>query len=143
MITERNNMKQANPKDTRLKTLNDKINKLIQEHKSSIWKEKIDQNWDHKQNSKILCNTIHNLSNKKPKQEPNRTIVFNNKTHITNEQIATAFNKQFINSTEHTTNKNNRHINKNTQITIHTHINHNCTSYTSNKIRKKQQLYRP
>ena len=122
MITERDSIRQANPKDTRLKNLNDEIDKSIQAHKSSIWKEKMDQNWDHKQNSKILWGTIHNLSNKKPKQETNRTITFNNKTHITSKQIATAFNKQFINSTKHATNKNNRIIDKNTHNLQSTYI---------------------
>src|SRR5271165_3817224 len=122
MITERDSIRKANPKDTRLKNLNDEIDKSIQAHKSSIWKEKMDQNWDHKQNSKILWGTIHNLSNKKPKQETNRTITFNNKTHITSKQIATAFNKQFINSTKHATNKNNRIIDKNTHNLQSTYI---------------------
>ena len=36
------------------------------------------------------------------------------KKHIINKQIATAFNKQFINSTKYTTNKPNRIIDRNT-----------------------------
>lgn len=72
-------MRQSNPHNPNLKSINDEIDKLIQEHKSDIWKEKLDQHWDHKQNSKILWDTIHSLSNKKPTQEPNRTINFDKK----------------------------------------------------------------
>jgi hypothetical protein len=114
-ISERNTIRQTNPHDTRLKPLNDEIDKLIQDHKTNIWNEKLEGNWDHKQNTKILWNTINNLSNKKSKQEPNRTIKFDNKICVSTEQIATAFNKQFVNSTKYSTNKTNRIIDRNTQ----------------------------
>ena len=121
-ISERNKMRQSNPHNPNLKSINDEIDKLIQEHKSDIWKEKLDQHWDHKQNSKILWDTIHSLSNKKPTQEPNRTINFDKKNCITKKQIASAFNKQFINSTKYSTDKNNRIIDRNTQKLQSTHI---------------------
>ena len=43
------------------------INKEITAYKTNLWKEKLDKNWDHKQNTHILWNTISSLENKNPK----------------------------------------------------------------------------
>ena len=114
-ITERNKIRKENSKDSQLPELNKNINKLIQTNKTQLWKNKLEQSWDHKQNTHTLWNTISNMANKKPKQQLNRTITFNNKTSITPKEIATNFNKQFTNSTVYSTNKENRKINKTTQ----------------------------
>ena len=86
-ITNRNQIQLANPHDKELPTLNQETDKLIETHKSNLWKEKLNQNFDHKQNTHILWNTIQNLSNKKPKKDFNRTIKFGNKTQIISKQI--------------------------------------------------------
>ena len=31
-----------------------------------MWKEKVDQNWDHENKTDIFWNTLHQLQNKKP-----------------------------------------------------------------------------
>ena len=121
-ITHRNLVRQTDAKDKNLPTLNQEIDKLIETHKSDLWKEKLNDNWDHKQNTHKLWNTINQLSNKKPKQSLNRTITFGNKNHISSKQIATAFNKQFTNPTKYTTNKNNRIIDRHTKQLKSTYI---------------------
>ena len=70
------------------------------------------ETWDHKVNTHILWNTLSNLANKKPPQQPNRSISFNNKTYSTSKDISTQFNKQFTNATKHTTDKQNRIIDR-------------------------------
>jgi len=48
LIEERNTLRKTDRKNSHIKTLNDDINKQISDHKSQIWKNKIEQNWDHK-----------------------------------------------------------------------------------------------
>ena len=121
-ITDRNTIRQANPRDKNLTALNQERDKLFETHKSNLWKEKLNENWDHKQNTHILWNTVQNLSNEKPKQDPNHTISFGNKNSITPRQIATAFNKQFTNRTKYTTKKENRKTDRSTKKLKSTHI---------------------
>src|SRR5207253_4306715 len=78
-INARNNMRKSNPKDPNIAILNKEINILISTHKTNIWKDKLNENWDHKTNSHKLWNLMSNLNNKKPSQQENRTISFNNK----------------------------------------------------------------
>jgi hypothetical protein len=112
LIAHRDNTRKQNPTDNTLTALNNNIDSAIQKHKAALWQEKISGNWDHKTNTHILWQTIHNLQNKKPTHPKNTTINFNNKTVINNSNIATAFNKQFTNTVTHTTNKNNRLIDR-------------------------------
>ncbi|MGK2940486.1 MAG: reverse transcriptase domain-containing protein [Immundisolibacter sp.] len=121
-INIRDDLRKQNPKDSNIKTLNEEISQLICTHKSNIWRQKLDENWDHKQNTHILWKTIDNLANKKTSAQPNRAITFNNKIHTTPKQIAKAFNKQFINVTKHTTKPQNRKIDKKTKSLKHDHI---------------------
>ena len=113
LIHERNQIRKINSKDLRIKDLNDNINKQIQQHKAKLYENKLKQNWDHKTNSYIFWNTIHDLQNKSNKQEINRSITFNNKEKTTAEGKVEEFNKQFINVKKHSTNKINRKITKN------------------------------
>ena len=108
--------------NTNLSDMNKEISSLIQKHKQDIWQQKLDGNWDHRQNTHILWNTINTLSNKQPVQQPNRTITFGNKLKTTAKQIATSFNKQFINNTTHKTDKNNRKIDRRTSKLQSEHI---------------------
>src|SRR6478735_356151 len=78
-IDERNKLRKENSKDPKIKDLNLEINKMIQDNKAKIWKEKLDQNWDHKTNTHKLWNTISQLKNKKTKKDSNRNIIFKNK----------------------------------------------------------------
>ena len=114
-IKIRDDLRKQNPKDPNIKTLNEEIAQLVCTHKSNIWKQKLEENWDHKQNTHVLWKTINNLANKKTVAQPNRTITFNNTTYTTPKQIAKAFNKQFVNVTKHTTKPNNRMIDKKTK----------------------------
>jgi hypothetical protein len=107
-IKHRDQIRKQDPHAVDLPALNNEITKLIQQHKTNLWKEKLDKHWDHKQNTHILWKTIHSLQNKKPQQSQNQTINFNNKTATTAKQTATLFNKQFVNVTKHSTNKTNR-----------------------------------
>jgi len=108
LIHERDNMRKQNSNDPKIGDLNDKINKEIRQYNSNIWKEKLDENWDHKRNTHIYWNTLAQLQNKKIKQEPNRSIYFNNKEKITPTEKSNAFIKQFVKVDNYSTNKQNR-----------------------------------
>jgi hypothetical protein len=114
-IAQRDLIRIADPTDHRLTLLNEEINGSIREHKTNIWKEHLDDQWDHKTNTHVLWNTIAGLSNKKPTQEPNSTIKFGNKIAKTPLEKAHAFNNQFINSVVHKTCNSNRKIDKTTK----------------------------
>src|SRR6476619_5353895 len=64
---------------TNLKQLNDDITKCISDHKTNQWKDKLEQNWDHKQNTHTYSNTLNRLNNKKLPEQTNKNIYFNNK----------------------------------------------------------------
>src|SRR2546426_2843059 len=105
-------MRKSNPKDPNIAILNKEINILISTHKTNIWKEKLNENWDQKTNTYKLWNLMSNLNNKKPSQQANRTISFNNKPKTTAKDIATAFNQQFTSITKHETKKEYRKIDR-------------------------------
>ena len=90
--------------------LNKEISTLISTNKTDIWKEHIEQPWDHRRNTSTYWNTIHGLAHKRPPQQDNNSITFKNSTHINPKDIASAFNKQFINTFPHKTNTTNRKI---------------------------------
>ena len=80
-MTDRNTIRLANPQDKNLTTLNKEIDKLIETHKSNLWKEKLDENWDHKQIThygtlfKIcLTKTINKILTKQKKTEQNKIL---------------------------------------------------------------------
>src|SRR6478736_5495787 len=75
-------------------------------------KDKLEQNWDHKQNTHTYWNTLNRLNNKKSPEQTNKNIYFNNKPARTPIQKATAFNKQFVNTVKHATKRTNRKVNK-------------------------------
>ena len=111
-INTRNNIRKHNPLDPNLAQLNNEITSDIQHHKTALWKSHLDGNWDHRENTHTLWKTLKNLSNKKMHTNKNHTISFNNKPSVTSTQIANSFNKQFINTVPHTSNKTNRKIDK-------------------------------
>jgi hypothetical protein len=111
-IKTRNRIRTANPHDERLHRLNQEIDRDIQQYKTNLWKDHLDKAWDHRQNTHVLWKTIAGLSNKRPQQPYNRTITFNDKLAITDKDKAKLFNKQFINSTIHKTNRINRQTDK-------------------------------
>ena len=102
MIKQRNRTRQQNPKDPLIAQQNTNIDKEIQNHKQTLWKQHITDNWYHKTNTHTLWKTINGLAHKKPPQTPNITITFNNKTAITDKQNTEHFNKQFTNHIKHT-----------------------------------------
>ena len=53
-ITQRNNIRKANTCDPALKLLNEEITSDIQKHKQNIWKEHLDDHWDHRHNTHTL-----------------------------------------------------------------------------------------
>jgi len=77
MIKQRNILRNSNPSDSNIKTLNDNITKLISEHKAEIWKTKLDQIGTHNKNSHTLWRTINKFKNKNPQVTPNINIKFN------------------------------------------------------------------
>ena len=63
-ITQRNNIRRANPCDQALKLLNEVITSDIQ--KQNLWKEHLDAHWDYRHNTHNLWKTIHCVSNSPP-----------------------------------------------------------------------------
>ena len=53
-ITQRDNIRRANPCDPALKPLNLEITSDISLHKQNLWKEHINTNWDHRHNIHIV-----------------------------------------------------------------------------------------
>src|SRR6476469_4840863 len=115
LIKTRNNLCRTKPTDPNLKQLNDDITKRISDHKTNLWKDKLEQNWDHKQNIHTYWNTLNRLNNKKSPEQPNKNMYFNNKPARTPIQKATAFNKQFANTVKHATKRTNRKVTKQTK----------------------------
>jgi hypothetical protein len=111
-IKTRNRIRTTDPHDERLHRLNLEIDRDIENYKTDIWKEHLEGAWDHRQNTNTLWKTILGLSNKRPPPQHNRTINFQNKTAVTNQDKATAFNNQFIHTTTHKTNATCRQLNR-------------------------------
>ena len=104
--------------DPLIPQLNNEITKQIVKHRDEQWKEKLDQIGDHKKNSHTLWNTINYLRGKKPPSQSNAIIAFGDKSAVTPQQKATAFNKQFVNTVKHVTKNSNRKIDKHTKSLV-------------------------
>ena len=91
-------------------SLNKEISTLISTNKTEIWREHIEKPGDHRRNTSTYWNTIHGLAHNRPPQQDNNPITFKDNTHINPKDIASAFNKQFINTIPHKTNTTNRKI---------------------------------
>ena len=111
-ITQRDNIRRANPCDLALKPLNLEITSDISLHKQNLWKEHLIANWDHRHNTHTLWKTIHGLSNRATPTPQNCTITFNKKIATSPKNIANCFNKQFTNTAKHNTHKTNRSIDR-------------------------------
>ena len=110
-ITQRDNIRRANPCDSTLKPLNLEITSDISLHKQNLWKEHLNANWDHRHNTHTLWKTIHGLSNRAAPTPQNCTITFN-KIATSPKNIVNCFNKQFTNTVKHSTHKTNRSIDR-------------------------------
>src|SRR6478609_7968593 len=64
-IKTKHNLSRTKPTDPNLEQLNDDITKRISDHKINLWKDKLEQNWDHKLNTHTCWNTLNRLNNKK------------------------------------------------------------------------------
>ena len=98
-INERNKLRKKDSKNPNFNEMNKEINKLIQTHRSNLWKEKLNENWNHKINTKKFWQILNNLSNKKPTQQTNRIITFKNsvkKSKIKKYQKALTINSQTL-----------------------------------------------
>ena len=111
-ITQRDNIRRANPCDPALKPLNLEITSDISLHKQNLWKEHHNANWDHRHNTHTLWKTIHGLSNRAAPTPQNCTITFNKKIATSPKNIVNCFNKQFTNTVKHSTHKTNRSIDR-------------------------------
>ena len=103
-ITQRDNIRRANPCDPALKPLNLEITSDISLHKQNLWKVHLNANWDHRHNTHTLWKTIHGLCNRAAPTPQNCTITFNKKIATSPKNIVNCFNKQFTN-TKHGTHK--------------------------------------
>ena len=103
-IRHRNWTSKNTPQHPSIPELNKEISTLISTNKTEIWREHIEKRWDHRRNTSTYWNTIHGLAHKRPPQQDNNSITFKDNTHINPKDIASAFNKQFINTIPHKTN---------------------------------------
>ena len=115
------------------------ISTLINTNKTDIWREHIEKLWDHRRNTSIYWNTIHGLAQKRPTQQDNNSITFKDNTHMNHKDIASAFNKQFINTIPRKTNTTNRKITRKI-LKLHPTY-HNRSSPSRNQQQQEQQLY--
>jgi hypothetical protein len=114
LIKNRDKLQKQNRTDPQLQDINKTISNKIIEFKQNLWRNKLNENWDHKTNSHILWKTLSNMSDKKTKIQPNRTITFNNKIKSTSKSIASSFIQQFTNITNYRSSKSNRLIDRTT-----------------------------
>ena len=95
-IKQRNEMRANDPQNPEITNLNVQIKQEIRSHKTNIWKEKTSSDaWSKSNNQQIYWITMKTLQGKQVTTETNRTIDFQNKTAITDQQIANGFNKQY------------------------------------------------
>ena len=133
-IAHRNLTSKNTPHDPSIPELNKEISTIINTNKTEIWREHIEKPWDHRRNKSTYWNTIHGLAHKRQPQQDN--------TQMNPKDIASAFNKQFINTIPHKTNTTNRKSLGSTQSTANTDKHHNCASPNSNQKQQEQQLNR-
>ena len=147
-ITHRNLTSKNKPQDPSIPELNKEISTLISTNKTDIWKEHIEKPWDHRRNTSTYWNTIHGPAHKRPPQQDNNYITLKNNTHINPKDIASAFNKQLINTIPHKTNTTNRKITRKVlrlqptqiNITTDTKLHSTTTRYLSPNITKTSTL---
>ena len=96
LIQERDLLRQANPTDPRLHQLNHNISTNINTNIQQAWKDTMNS-CSTSQNSRKYWKIFNNLSGKRPHQDPNQPISFNNQIHTKPQSIATHFCKQFTN----------------------------------------------
>ena len=138
-ITQRDNIRRANPCDPALKPLNLEITSDISLHKQNLWKEHLNANWDHRHNTHTLWKTIHGLSNRAAPTPQNCTITFNKKIATSPKNIVNCFNKQFTNTVKHSTHKTNRSIDR----AVHKLPKHTITLTTTHGTGKLLQTSTP
>ena len=107
-IAHRNLTSKNTPQDPNISELNKDNSTLTNTNKTDIWSEHIEKPWHYRQNTSTYWNTIHGLAHKRPTQLDNNSITLKDKTHINPKNIASAFNKQFVNTIPHKTNTTNR-----------------------------------
>ena len=71
-ITQRDNIRRANPCDPALKPLNLEITSDISLHKQNLWKEHLNANWDHRHNTHTLNGRLFMVSPIEP-HPPHKT----------------------------------------------------------------------
>ena len=104
-IDIRDQMRTDDATDPRLDELNNEITTDIGNHKALLWRNHIEDDWDHRTNQHVLWKTMNGLSNKKESARNNTTVSFRHKIATTATEKATMFNKQFTNCTPHRTNR--------------------------------------
>ena len=115
LIKDRDRLQKQDRTNPQLQDINKTISNKICEFKQDLWKKKLNENWDHKTNSHILWRTLNNMSDKKTKIHPNRTITFNDNIKSTSKSIASSFIQQFTNITKYRSSKSNRIVDRTTK----------------------------
>ena len=109
LIQERDELRQADPTDPRLPGLNHTINTNINTNKQKAWRDTMNS-CSISQNSRKYWKVFNNLSGKRPHQDPNQPITFNNQTHTKPQTIATQFCNQFTRPIPHYPNPQTRRV---------------------------------
>lgn len=108
-ISERNDLREQDDENQELSRKNEEINQLVRSHKADTWKRLVDpQNLSLKDNPDKYWKTMKRLKNNGVKADTNRTVIFKDKTKITDQQITDSFNKQYTGIAKKLTNREKR-----------------------------------
>lgn len=99
LADERDTLKPQNPGDERIGQLNNKIHKLLTEHRRAKWEQHL-ESAHFNSGTNNLWKTLKSLTNKSTTNQ-NNTISFDNKPIHNNRMCANHFNRQFTENIHH------------------------------------------
>ena len=132
LIQERDAIRQENPTDPRLPSLNHTIQKNIDTNIQQNWRETM-SSCSTSQNPRKYWRTFNNLSGKCPHQDPNQPITFNNQIYTKSQSIATHFCRQITTPVPHHPNPHTRHILR--QIRKQHPLDRNTDTFTTTQVK--------
>ena len=95
LIKERDNIRAADPEDEAIGELNTSINRIINENKRAIWRDRVKASGSRPDTTK-LWSLLRGLSGKRTHIPPNQPISFDSVIHSNPDKIAECFIKQYV-----------------------------------------------
>ena len=131
LIQERDAVRQDNPNNPRLPRLNHNIETAINTNLQEAWRDTM-ASCSTSQNSRKYWKIFNNLSGKRPHQDPNQPITFNNQTYTKSQTIAKHFCNQFTRPVPYHTTPQTRRTLK--QIRKQHPLDHNTDIFTTTQV---------